>query len=53
MNTKSNLNLSEIGITQNTNIYRNLPIESLIEETLLNGEGVMGIKGAVMVDTGA
>ena len=53
METKSNLSLMELGITQDTNIYQNLPVESLIEETLLNGEGVMGIKGAVMVDTGA
>ena len=52
MNTKSNLDLTKLGISQNTNIYRNLPVESLIEETILNGEGVMGMKGAVMVDTG-
>ena len=53
MNTQSNLSLSGLGITQNTNIYRNLSVESLIEETLLNSEGVMGMNGAVMVDTGA
>ena len=53
MNKQSNLNLKDLGITQDTNIYRNLPVESLIEETILNGEGVMGINGAVMVDTGA
>ena len=53
MNTQSNLNLTELGIEQDTNIYRNLPVESIIEETLLNGEGVMGMNGAVMVDTGA
>ncbi len=53
MNTQSNLNLKELRITENTNIYRNLPVESLIEETILNGEGVMGMNGAVMVDTGA
>ena len=53
MNTKSNLNLTEWGITQDSNIYRNLPVEKIIEETVLNGEGVIGMKGAVMVDTGA
>ena len=53
MHTQCNLNLTELAITQNTNIYRNLPVESLIEETLLNSEGVMGMNGAVMVDTGA
>ena len=52
MNTQSNLNITGLGISENTNIYRNLPVESLIEETLLNSEGVMGMNGAVMVDTG-
>ena len=52
MNRQSKLNLTELGINQDTNIYRNLPVEKLIEETLLKGEGVMGMKGAVMVDTG-
>ena len=52
MNTNSDFNLSELGITHNTNIFRNLPVERLIEETLLNGEGLMGMKGAIMVDTG-
>ena len=52
MNTQSNLNLTELGITENTNIYRNLPVDSLIEETILNGEGVIGMNGAIMVDTG-
>ncbi len=50
---ESNINLTKLGITQSTNIYRNLPVESLIEETILNGEGVMGMKGTVMVDTGS
>lgn len=52
MTIESNLNLAELGLTQNTNIYRNLPVESLIETTLLKGEGVMGMNGTVMVDTG-
>ena len=52
MNTEYKFNLSELGITHNTNIFRNLPVERLIEETLLNEEGLMGMKGAIMVDTG-
>ena len=52
MNTKQNINLTDLGITQNKNIYRNLPMERLVEETILNKEGVMGMRGAVMVDTG-
>ena len=53
MNTQSKINLTKLGITQDKNISRNLPVERLIEETILNGEGVMGMNGAVMVDTGA
>jgi len=53
MTTQSKLNLTKLGINQDNNIYRNLPIERIIEETILNGEGVMGMNGAVMVDTGA
>ena len=29
-----------------------MPVERLIEEILINGEGVIGLKGAIMVDTG-
>jgi len=53
MNEQSKFNLTKLGITQDKNISRNLPVERLIEETILNGEGVMGMNGAIMVDTGA
>ena len=43
MNIQSNLDLTKLGITQTTNIYRNLSVESLIEETLMNGEGVLEV----------
>ena len=46
------LALDKIGLTGIDRIKRNLPVEKLIEETLLNQEGVMGLRGAVMVDTG-
>ena len=52
MKIQSNLKLNEIGITQDKNIYRNLPVEVLIEESVINGEGVIGMNGALMVDTG-
>ena len=45
--------IAQIGIKQKNKIYRNLSIEQLVEETILNGEGVIGMNGAVMVDTGS
>jgi len=33
-------------------VHRNLPVEKLVEHTLLNGEGVMGPGGATMCNTG-
>lgn len=33
-------------------VHRNLPVEKLVEHTLLNGEGVMGPNGATMCRTG-
>ena len=48
----TNLNLQEIGLNQEDRIFRNLPHEMLIEDTVLRKEGRMGLRGAVMVDTG-
>ena len=50
--TNNNLDLKIIGITQSTRIKRNLPVERLIEDIVLNKEGKIGLNGAVMVDTG-
>ena len=47
MITKSNLNLDDLGIIQRKNILHNLPVESLIEEILLNNEGVI-----ILIDYG-
>ena len=44
--------LDKIGINQNLNFYRNLSMERLIQEGLLNGDTKMAMNGAVMVDTG-
>ena len=37
MHTESNLNLTDLGITQDKNIYRNLKVERLIEEAIYSG----------------
>ena len=50
--TLNNLGLDKLGITGAERIVRNPPVESLIEDIVLNKEGKIGMNGAVMVDTG-
>ena len=52
MKTKEiKIGLDKLGITEQ-NIYRNLTVNELVSDIVANGEGVVGLKGAVMVDTG-
>ena len=52
MNTnKIKIGLDKLGLTEQ-NIYRNLTVNELVSDIVANGEGVVGLKGAVMVDTG-
>ena len=44
--------LNKIGLSEDLNYLRNLSMEKLIEEGLINGETKMSMNGAVMVDTG-
>jgi len=46
------IGLKEVGLNENLNYLRNLSIERLIEEGLINMETKMAMNGAVMVDTG-
>ena len=46
------IKLDKLGFKGNHKIFRNLPIEKIIEHGLLNGETKMGMNGATMVDTG-
>ena len=41
-----------LGINIKGDLLRNLPTERLIEMSILKGEGRIGYKGALMVDTG-
>ena len=50
--TLNDLGLDKLGITWAERIVRNPPVESLIEDIVLNKEGNIGMNGAVMVDTG-
>ena len=44
--------LSELEIFNQKNIKRNLPVEDLAKDIVDNKEGVIGLRGSVMVDTG-
>ncbi|MAJ44069.1 MAG: phosphoenolpyruvate carboxykinase (ATP) [Candidatus Marinimicrobia bacterium] len=44
--------LSKLGIKISGNLYRNLSVQKLMEESIKKGEGKIGHNGALMVDTG-
>ena len=50
--TGKKLQLENIGLDKIDEVHRNLSVESLIEETVKNGEGIIGPRGATIVDTG-
>ena len=50
--TGKELQLESLGLNQINEVHRNLTVESLIEETVKNGEGIIGPRGATIVDTG-
>ena len=50
--TGRELNLDSLGLHNINQVHRNLSVESLIEETIKNGEGIIGPRGATIVDTG-
>ena len=53
MNMNGNdLGLDQLGLTNLTNVHRNLPVKELVDDIVKNGEGVIGLRGAAMVDTG-
>ena len=46
------LDFDKLGIHNVKEVYRNLSVDELIKETVTNGEGVIGPRGATIVDTG-
>ena len=50
--TGKELDLNILGINNVKEVHRNLSVEQLIKETVANGEGVIGPRGATIVDTG-
>jgi len=53
MNTNGNeLGLDKLGLIDLQNVHRNLQIKDLVDDILMNKEGLLGLRGAAMVDTG-
>ncbi len=53
MNKSGNeLGLDQLGLIDLNNVHRNLPVKELVNDILANGEGLLGLRGAAMVDTG-
>ena len=48
----NDLGLDQLGLRNLNNVYRNLPAKDLVNDIVENGEGVVGLRGAAMVDTG-
>ena len=48
----NDLGLDQLGLKNLNNVHRNLPIKELVNDIVENGEGVIGLRGAAMVDTG-
>ena len=52
VNRNTRMDLTYLGLADIGTIKRNLSVEVLIEEAILNGEGKLGTRGELMVDTG-
>ena len=48
----NDLGLDQLGLKNLNDVYRNLPAKELVDDIVENGEGVVGLRGAAMVDTG-
>ena len=48
----NDLGLKNLGLNNLNNVYRNLPVKDMVNDIINNGEGVVGLRGASMVDTG-
>ena len=50
--TGNDLGLAKLGLLDLTNVHRNISVESMVADIVGNSEGVIGLRGAAMVDTG-
>ena len=53
MNVNGNdLGLDKLGLSDLKNVHRNLSVSKLVDDIVKNNEGLIGLRGAAMVDTG-
>ena len=53
MNVNGNdLGLDKLGLSDLKNVHRNLSVSKLVDDIVNNNEGLIGLRGAAMVDTG-
>ena len=52
INDFDKITLKKLGLTNLNNFFRNQSSSDLVSDILSNGEGVIGLRGAAMVDTG-
>ena len=53
MNVNGNdLGLNKLGLFDLKNVHRNLSVSKLVDDIVNNNEGLIGLRGAAMVDTG-
>ena len=48
----NDIGLNQLGINNLKNVHQNMSVEELVSDIVSNGEGVIGLNGAAMVDTG-
>ena len=48
----NSIGLDQLGLSNLNNVYRNLSVKELVKDIVNNGEGIIGLRGAAMVDTG-
>ena len=48
----NDIGLNQLGINNLKNVHQNMSVERLVSDIVSNGEGVIGLNGAAMVDTG-
>ena len=48
----NDLGLDSLGLNNLKNVHRNLSVSELVDDIVNNKEGLIGLRGAAMVDTG-
>ena len=51
--TIKEIGLNRLGLNESDFVFRNLPVETLVQDIIANNEGSIAANGAAMVDTGS